>query len=151
MLVDDYKFSAPRSRKVWQGIDDFLSLRITGKKHTLSLTLRWLVELVCPCQGSNSPVLQVVLVKKKKMFFEKYATGPRYKYLNRCFAYLLKGHTSFRFDCSWISQGPNYLLPAGESLRILSYGDNQMGAKIKTLKKALGLPTKPPQNSWTLI
>ena len=149
MLVDDYKFSAPRSRKVWQGIDDFLSLRITGKKHTLSLPLRWLVELVCPCHGSNSPVLQVVLVKRKG-FSRSMPQALADKHLNWCFAYLLKGHTSFRFVCSWISQGQIAYFPQG-LLRISSDGDNRVGAKIKTLKKALGFPTKPPQNSWTLI
>ena len=130
MLVDDYKFSAPRSRKVWQGIDDFLSLRITGKKHTLSLPLRWLVELVCPCHGSNSPVLQVVLVKRKG-FSRSMPQALADKHLNRCFAYLLKGHTSFRFVCSWISQGPNCLLPSGGYSGFQVTGIIEWGQKSK--------------------
>lgn len=49
VLVDDYKFSAPRSRKVWQGIDDFLSLRITGtpkKTKAFSVIYKRLHEMI---------------------------------------------------------------------------------------------------------
>ena len=36
-------------------------------------------------------------------------------------------------------------------LQISSDGDDWMGAKIKTKKKSLGLPKKPPKNPWTKI
>lgn len=31
MLSDNYRFSAPKTDKHWQGIDDSLGLKITGK------------------------------------------------------------------------------------------------------------------------
>ena len=45
MLSDNYRFSAPKTDKHWQGIDDSLSLKITGKDVSS--------ETICYCAFSS--------------------------------------------------------------------------------------------------